>query len=88
MSDALYSTRLRWTRTAGGAAMLHGVRVQLPVEVPPAGLAIAGQLELLDYTPEVRVQLVQRVGCRVDDMTQAEVAACDDYLRRVCGMKG
>jgi hypothetical protein len=86
VSDALYEVRLRWTRTAGGAAILHGVRIQLPPEVPPIELGVP--IECLDYTPEVRVQQLQPVGGRADDMTPAQVQACDDYLRRVCGMKG
>lgn len=66
--------------------MLHSVRVQLPAERPP--LELGEPLEVLDYTPEVGVRLVQPIGDRQRDMTPAEVAACDDYLRRVCGMKG
>lgn len=85
MSDALYSTRLRWTRAAGGVAMLHGVRVQLSVERPP--IELAGPVECIDYTPEVGVRLVQPLGDRQRDMTPAEIAACDDYLRRACGRK-
>lgn len=82
MSDDLYSTRLRWTRARGGVALMHGVRVQLPPEVPPLDLGRA--IECLDYTPEVGVRVIQPVGDRQDDMTQAEVEACDAYLRRVC----
>lgn len=85
MSDALYSTRLRWTREAGGVAMLHGVRVSLPPEVPPAlSLDPAPDVIALDYTPEVRVALIQPTAGRQRDMTMVEVAACDEYLRRVC----
>lgn len=88
MSDLLYQTRLRWTRESGGVAMLHGVRVELPAEVPPAlSLDPRPELIAIDYTPEVRVSVIHAPAGRQRDMSMVEVAACDEYLRRVC-MKG
>lgn len=89
MSDLFYSSRLRWCRERGGVAMLHGVRVELPPEVPPAlSLTPAPVFIAIDYTPEVGVALIQPPTDRQRDMTMVEIAACDEYLRRVCMRSG
>lgn len=79
MSDALYSTRLRWSG-GRGAAMLHGRIV--PLTDPPV---IGGQaVHSIDYTPEVGWREIRRRACdAVDDMTAAEVAEADAMLRRL-----
>lgn len=79
MSDALYSTRLRWS-AGRGAAMLHGRIV--PLTGPPV---LAGQpVHAVDYTPEVRCFEIRRRACDpVDDMTADEVREADALLRRL-----
>ena len=77
MSDALYSTRLRWS-AGRGAAMLHGRIV--PLTAPPV---LGGQaVHSIDYTPEVHCMEIRRRACDpVGDMTAAEVAEADALLR-------
>lgn len=79
MSDALYSTRLRWSG-GRGAAMLHGRIV--PLTAPPV---LGGQaVHSIDYTPEVHCMEIRRRACDpVGDMTAAEVAEADAMLRRL-----
>ena len=86
MSDALYSTRLRWTLGKDGVAMLHAVRIQLPGHIQPVP-ALSDDLILIDYTPEVGVAMVQPRYDAPRDMTTSEIAACDRYLRILCAME-
>lgn len=79
MSDALYSTRLRWSN-GRGMAMLHGRIV--PLQQPPVlgGLAV----HQVDYTPEVHCLEIRRRACDpVDDMTPEEITDADALLRRL-----
>lgn len=81
MSDALYSTRLRWAN-GRGAAMLHGRIV--PLTAPPvlAGVAV----HQVDYTPEVHCHEIRRRACDpVDEMTTHEINDADALLRRLLG---
>lgn len=81
MSDALYSTRLRWAGAAG-AAKLHGVLVPLAA-APDLG---EGPVHALDYVPEVCIADVQPRACdRRRDMTAAEVKAADALLAALTG---
>lgn len=79
MSDALYSTRLRWAN-GRGVARLHGRSV--PLAEPPVLDGVA--VHAVDYTPEVSVYEVQRRACdpRVE-MTAGEIADADRLLRRL-----
>lgn len=81
MSDALYSTRLRWCNGAGVARM-HGRSIPL-TEAP----RLAGQaVHAVDYTPEVHCIEIQRRACDPRaDMTAAEIAEADALLRRLVG---
>ncbi len=77
MSDALYSTRLRWAN-GRGAAMLHGRIVALDRPPVLAGVAV----HQVDYTPEVHCLEVRRRACDpVGEMTPAEIADADALLR-------
>ena len=77
MSDALYSTRLRWSG-GRGAAMLHGRIV--PLTAPPVLGGVA--VHAVDYTPEIGCVEIQRRACDPrSDMTAAEVAEADALLR-------
>ncbi len=79
MSDALYSTRLRWSN-GRGMAMLHG-RAQT-LTAPPV---LCGQpVHSIDYTPEVHCLEIRRRACDpVDEMTPDEIADADALLRRL-----
>ena len=79
MTDALYSTRLRWAN-GRGVAKLHGRAVDLTEPPQLVGLAV----HAVDYTPEIRCTEIQRraVDPR-DDMTAAEVEEADALLRRL-----
>lgn len=76
MSDALYSTRLRWCN-GRGAEMLHGRIV--PLTKPPV---LAGEpVHMVDYTPEVRcLEIRRRAVDPVDRMTHHEIADADALL--------
>lgn len=81
MSDALYSTRLRWCN-GHGVARLHGRSVPL-TEAP----VLDGRpVHAVDYTPEVGCVEIQRRPCDPrGDMTAGEIADADRLLRRVVG---
>lgn len=81
MSDALYSTRLRWCSSRGGCAMLHGRRVGL--DLPPV---IGGHpVAAIDYTPEVQVRRIRPSPADAErDMTCDEVREADALLRAIC----
>jgi len=79
MSMDLYSTALVWHGPRGGIAKLHGRQVVLK-EAP----ALPGKrIVLIDYRPEIGERRLQRFDGPATDMTPDEVAAADDYLRRV-----
>ena len=79
MSDALYSTRLRWDGRHG-VAKLHGAMVLLAVP-PDLG---AGKVYACDYVPEVHIaEIVPRVCDARRDMTAVEITAADALLLRL-----
>lgn len=79
MSDALYSTRLRWSH-GRGVARLHGRSVEL-IEPPVLGGVAVHQV---DYTPEVGCLEVQRRPCDPRaEMTAGEIVDADVLLRRL-----
>lgn len=81
MSDALYSTRLRW-HNGRGVARLHGRSIRLDA-APDLG---AGPVLEMDYTPEVHCVEIRMRACEsVREMTQQEIHAADRLLRRVFG---
>lgn len=81
MSDALYSTRLRWYN-GYGIAMLYGKRVILD-----SAPIIGGEpVEYIDYTPEVRCCEIRHHACdRMKEMTHAEILEADFLLRTLVG---
>lgn len=79
MSDALYSTRLRWDGRAG-VAKLHGATVRL---LAPVDLG-AGMMYAIDYVPEIHIAEVTPRACDTRrDMTPGEIKAADALLRRL-----
>ena len=81
MTDALYSTRLRWA-IGRGVAKLHGRTV--PLQAPPvlAGVAV----HAVDYTPEVHCIEIQRRPCDPHgEMTPDEVRDADALLQALAG---
>lgn len=84
MTDALYSTRLRWA-AGRGVAKLHGRCVALT----SAPVLDGAPVHAVDYTPEVHCIEIQRRACDPhDDMTEAEVRDADKLLRGLCGAPG
>ena len=80
MSDALYSTRLRWQEGRGGIAKLYGrsVRFDGPFDLG------AGPVHMLDYVPELGMREIRRRSIdTLDVMSDAETAAADALLRRI-----
>jgi hypothetical protein len=76
MSDALYSTRLRWD-SRHGVAKLHGQVVVLH-QAPDLG---GGPVHGCDYVPEVRMAEIQPRACDSRrDMTAREIEAADRVL--------
>lgn len=81
MSDALYSTRLRWYN-GNGIAMLCGEKVVLS-SAPIVG---GGPVEYIDYTPEVRCCEIRHHACEaMREMTHAEILEADFLLRTLTG---
>lgn len=81
MSDALYSTRLRWN-AGRGVAKLYGRALVLEV-APDLG---AGPVEMIDYTPEIRCVEIRQMACDpVREMTRDEIHAADRLLRSLFG---
>jgi len=81
VSDALYSTRLRW-HNGRGVARLHGRSISLDA-APDLG---AGPVWEMDYTPEVACVEIRSRSCdSVREMTQQEIHAADRLLRRMFG---
>lgn len=81
MSDALYTTRLRWHH-GRGVARLHGRSIELD-RAPDLG---GGDVEHLDYTPEVGVCDIRVRACdQVRAMTRQEIHAADRLLRSLFG---
>jgi hypothetical protein len=79
VSDALYSTRLRWDGRHG-IAKLHGATVLLHASVDLG----QGAVYALDYVPEVHIaEIVPRACDRRRDMTPAEITAADALLVRL-----
>jgi hypothetical protein len=78
MSLALYSTALLW-RGHSGVAKLYGRQVALTQPPALAGLHI----KTIDYRPEIGERRLQTCDGQVREMELAEVAAADEFLRRV-----
>lgn len=79
MSDALYSTRLRWAH-GRGVARLHGRSIDLAEAPTLDGV----QVHQVDYTPEVHCLEIQRRPCDPrSEMTAGEIADADALLRRL-----
>lgn len=77
MSDALFSTRLRWAY-GKGIAKLHGRIVVLDGPPVIGGVAV----HCIDYTPEVHCHEIVRRACDPrDDMTVSEIREADAFLR-------
>lgn len=84
MSDALYSTRLRWTG-GRGIAKLRGVEVRL-TECPQLFDGIV--LDSIDYAPEVRVaRYMPRFGGWREFDSHEQVNACDEFLEKLLGRR-
>jgi hypothetical protein len=78
MSLDLYSTALLW-RGHSGVAKLHGCQVAL-TQAP----VLAGQhIKMIDYRPEIGEGRLQTCDGQVREMASIEVAAADEFLRRV-----
>lgn len=83
MSDALYSTRLRWCN-GRGVAMLHGKPVAL-TEAPTL-CEQDGPVAEIDYVPEVHCHEVRhQPHGRMEEMRADEIRAADALLRRMAG---
>lgn len=81
MSDALYTTRLRWYH-GRGLGKLHNRVIELDC-APDLG---AGPVESLDYTPEVGVCEIRPRACdAIRAMTHDEIHAADRLLRSLFG---
>ena len=76
MSIALYRYRLYWDGHRGAAR--HGDDTRILVEAPV--LPGSGELEEIDYAPEVDVAQVREPEGDWREMTPAEVAAADALL--------
>jgi len=72
-----YSTALVWHTRRGGSAKLWGRIVPLLDAPPLAGL----RLVMVEYLPEIAQRELQEVAAPRHEMTLAEVAAVDAFLR-------
>ena len=81
MSDALHSTRLRWSQGQGsGVAKLHGVCVRLTT--PPA-LPSCPDLAEIDYVPEIHLGRIRQACFGWRDMEAHERREADALLRQL-----
>lgn len=79
MSDALFSTRLRWF-AGKGVAKLYGRSVELTEAPLLDGVAV----HYVDYTPEVSCHEIRARACDgMREMTAGEIADADRLLRRL-----
>ena len=84
MSDALYSTRLRWAQ-GRGVARMHGRSVPLAEAPTLDGV----QVHAVDYTPEVHcVEIQPNASGPRREMTAGEIADADKLLRRLVPLQG
>lgn len=78
MSDALYSTRLRWSAgSRSGAAILRGRRVEL---TEPPALPSVPDLAEIDYVPEIHMGRIRRRNYGWRDMEGMEWKEADALL--------
>lgn len=79
MTDARYTTRLRWDAVKG-VAKLHGVSVAL-TEPPNLG---RGPVFRVDYRPEEAYAVVQYPGQPPRNMDADEARSADNLLYLAC----
>jgi hypothetical protein len=77
MSADLYATCLIWYGPRGGIAKLHGRSAKLTTAPRIDRLRV----ECIDYRPQIGERRIQLHAEGWRDMTAAEVARADDYLR-------
>lgn len=75
MSDALYSTRLRF-QAGAGIAKLRGAFVRISRAPDLPGVRVVA----IDYVPEIHLAMVQPYADAWRDMTADEVRAADALL--------
>jgi hypothetical protein len=78
MSDALYTTRLRYT---GGRGICKAPGVERVLRSPPQAPGLPERIDGIDYVPEVGVAMILPRFAGWREMLASEIAAADAILR-------